>query len=284
MPRIDDMIVDALRLGSLAIDAHTPDRIEVFYVPSMDRNEQSVTVRDSDRKYRVKLLEIELAHRFLTIFPINTFPLHPEFLESKYSQIERITLKDYRPLTSYLGAYLDDDGVLTDDDIMLMLEVLPSCFVKNYEYGLGFTKSYRFIVDAVEGLSSCTEIVISGRHQTGIDENNNAFCIWADDFEAIRKAIARTIDTTQTAARSVNAGQTYNLLAERIGRPLASIKTGRSPLRQRITQVALTGEDLLSEKEQDGLLKLVANNAREIARTRPGRVSVLPERYAACSS
>ncbi len=271
MPRMYDTMVDERRLGSLAIEAHNPDRIEVFYVPSKDRIEQSVIARDRDTEYRAKLLEIGMAHRSLTILLTNTNPDYPEFLESKYCQITRITLKDYRPITSYL----DEVGLLKDDDIMLILEVLPSCFVKDYDYGLGFIKSHRFIVNAVEDLSSCTEIVISQRHETGIDENNNAFCISDDDFETIRKAITRTINTTQAAARSVNAGQTYNLLAERVGKPLASIKTGRSPLRRRITQVALTGEDVLSEKEQDGLLKLVANSAREIARARPGRVSVL---------
>ncbi len=47
------------------------------------------------------------------------------------------------------------------DDVVEILEELPSGFIKDYDFGLGFLKEYRFIVDAVEELSSCTEIVIS---------------------------------------------------------------------------------------------------------------------------
>ena len=48
-----------------------------------------------------------------------------------------------------------------------MLEELPPTFTKDYVYGLGLARPYRAIVEAVEALSDCTEIVISGEHETG---------------------------------------------------------------------------------------------------------------------
>ena len=44
---------------------------------------------------------------------------------------------------------------------MMLLEELPSCFVKDFDWGLGLRQPYRFVVDAVEDLSGCTEILIT---------------------------------------------------------------------------------------------------------------------------
>ena len=62
----------------------------------------------------------------------------------------------------------------TEEDVIRVLEGLPSAFTKDYDYGLGLAKPYRFIVDAVEKLSDCTEIVISNEHETVIDHQKKA--------------------------------------------------------------------------------------------------------------
>ena len=158
------------------------------------------------------------------------------------------------------------------DTIMMLLEDLPSCFVKDYDYGLGLTQPYRFIVLAVEGLSDCTEIVISKQNRTGTDERKEIFYISTSDFETLRKSINNTASTARTATRFVNSATTRNFLAEKLGKPSIPVRTGRSPLRRRITNLALRGEEPLSQSDQDTILNTLSKNVKAIAKSKTNKL------------
>ena len=149
---------------------------------------------------------------------------------------------------------------------MRVLERLPPAFTKDYDHGLGLAKSYRFIVDAVEKLSDCNEIVIFKR-ETGIDQKEKIFYISANDFETARKSLNSITNISRTAARSVKEATIYNLLAERIAQPQIPVTVGRHPLRKQITAVA-QGEGPLSDHDQEMVLEVLAQNARSIAETK----------------
>ncbi len=85
-----------------------------------------------------------------------------------------------------------------------LLESLPSCFIKDYDYGLGFTTDFRFIVHAVVELTDYTEIEITASRKTGVDRDGKTFCISSKDLDNVRKTINRTIRNSQAAAQSVN--------------------------------------------------------------------------------
>ena len=137
------------------------------------------------------------------------------------------------------------------------------------------TRPYRFIVNEVERLSDCTEIVISEDDDTRIDEIKNVFYLSVDDFDTIRKSIDRTATNAQSAARSINVGVTHNLLANRLGFPETPVDVGRSPLRRRITNLAQGGEDPLSQDEQEAILSVLSNNTRSIAEAKPEKLASL---------
>ena len=264
MPRFFRTQPEDNSIGHLVVQEQSTDCVEVFYIPSKERLRQSGIAHVSATENRVKILKVDGSNRSLTIFPINTRS-GGDFLEQKYSQIERITITEsYMPFVP-----------LTQEEVMEVLEDLPRCFVKDYDYGLGLTISYRFIVDAVEKLSECTEIVISEQNHTGIDERKNIFYISNNDLEKIRKSINRVTDTSQTAARSVNFGKTYNFFAEKIGQPKIFVQVGRSPLRRIITNLASSGEHPLSQDEQDAVLSVISRNTKSIAETKPDKLASL---------
>ena len=124
------------------------------------------------------------------MFPTYTKSWHSDFLKPKYRQIRQIKLEGYVRFDHYIR----ESQNLTDEDIMMILEDLPSCFVKDYDWGLGFTQSFRHIVYAVENLSPCTQIVISNQNATESDNDHTGFYISAEDFDSIRLAIARNCD------------------------------------------------------------------------------------------
>src|SRR5690606_17344023 len=135
------------------------------------------------KSYRAKLLDINGQHRFLTIYPISTFGNKPDFLKPKYGQVERITLAN----TDIIVPGFDGAVPTEPEGVLDVLENLPSAFTKDYAYGLGLAKPYRFIINAVEELSDCTEIVITSDQVTGPDAQDvQLFYISKEDFEQAR--------------------------------------------------------------------------------------------------
>ena len=141
-------------------------------------------------------------------------------------------------------------------------------------HGLGLAQEYRFIVEAVEALSDCTEIVISGICETGIDQKNKIFYIATDDFEVARKNLNSITNLGQTAMRSVKDATIYNILAQKIGKPEIPVKIGRSPLRKILTAAA-QNEAPLTEDQQEEMISVVAKSARTIAETNPDKLTKL---------
>ena len=274
MPRAMDWGLEEDPPGHLTVETRASGYVEVFYSLSAERLElwkswfNDETGLRSAVPDRVKLLEINGRMRQLTMIPTKTRVTSPDLLTAKYGQVKRIT-------TACGDSTLMQTLPSTQDEVMMLLEDLPSCFVKDYDYGLGLTRSTRCIVDAVELLSDCTEICISEDHITGTEDNLDIFYISKDDFESVLKSINRTVNIGRIAARSVKQGATYNFFATKLGKPHKFISTGRSPLRRQITDLALGRKESLSGDEQDAILDLVSQNAESIAETRSRRLASL---------
>lgn len=138
--------------------------------------------------------------RFLTIYPVSTFGDRSDFLKPKYGQEERITLDD----TDIIFPGFDGAVPTTSHGVLEVLEELPLAFTKDYAYGLGLAKPYRFIIDAVEELSDRADIVITSDHSTGPDSDGNGlFHISKKDFEHMRVELNKIDRHAQSAARAV---------------------------------------------------------------------------------
>lgn len=261
---------DPDRDGTLEIEEVHPNFVEVYFVPP----EQSLAEAGLDAaqavRHRTKLLEINGQSKFLTIYPISTFGDRSDFLKPKYGRIERITL-DNTDIISWAGW----DAASTMDAVIDVLENLPSTFTKDYAYGLGLAKPYRFIIDAVEALSDCTEIVITGNHATGPDpDNGEVFYISKPDFEQMRLELNKIDDHLQSAGRAVKGTAAYNILAEQLGGPKQDPKTGRHPYRKLFTAVAQRKEEL-SQEDQNAVIGALTRHAAEIAEAQPEKLAKL---------
>ena len=261
---------DPDRDGTLEVEEVHPNFVEVYFVPP----ERSLVEAGLDPKnassYRTKQLEINGQHKFLTIYPISTFGDRSDFLKPKYGQIERITFDD-----TDIVSWADWDAASTMDAVLDVLENLPSTFTKDYAYGLGIAKPYRFIIDAVESLSDCTEIVITGNYATGPDpDNGEIFCISKPDFEQMRLELNKIDDHLQSAGRAVKSTAAHNILAEQLGVPKQDPKTGRHPYRKLFTAVA-QGKEELSQEDQNAVIGALTRHAGEIAEAQPEKLAKL---------
>lgn len=261
---------DPVRDGTLEVDQIDSNRVDVFFVPP----DHSLTAAGLDPKkacsYRTKLLEINGKDPSITIHPISTFGDKDDFLKSKYGQIERIVLED----TGFMFPEFDDTVPSTLDEILEILEDLPSAFTKDYAFGLGLAKPYRFIIDAVEELTDCTEIVITGKRDTGPTSNEKRFFISKKDFELARRSMNSIGNLAQTAVRAVRGAVAHNILAERMGIDPVKPQVGRHPYRKLFTAVS-QGKEELSDDEQAATLKAMSNHAAEIAEAQPETLAKL---------
>ena len=273
------MPFDDYRHGRLIVEKLSSYCVEVFCIPSKENLELSGLNQNKGVEHRVKLLEIDGQNECLTIFPTNMRGDREDFLRPKYDQIKRITLADgfstYFHTDMHSSSDEDSDSVnvvpSTQQEVMEVLEGLPSAFTKDYDYGLGLAKPYRFIVNAVERLSDCTEIVISQTHETEIDQKEKHFYISFNDFEAARKSLNRINDNSLTAARCVKEGTVHNLFAKRVGQPNIPVAVGRHPSRRLFTAAA-HGEESLSDEGKAAVLGVLERNVKSIAKTTPEKL------------
>lgn len=262
---------DPERDGTLEVEEVSPNFIEVYFVPPG----QSLLAAKLDPKkaksYRTKLLDINGQDKFLTIHPISTFGDKSDFLKPKYGQVERITLDR----TDIIFPGFDGAVPTTPEGVLEVLEELPSAFTKDFAYGLGLAKPYRFIIDAVEELSDCTEIVITGENPTGPGPNRDRiFYITNEDFEQARVELNKIDRHAQSAARAVKGTAAHNILAERLGVPKLDPKMGRHPYRRLFTVVA-QGKEELSEEDQNAVIGALSNHAASIAEEQPEKLAKL---------
>jgi hypothetical protein len=259
---------DPDRDGTLEVEEVHPNFVAVYFVPP----ERSLLEAGLDPKasHRAKLMEINGQEKMLTIYPISTFGDRSDFLKSKYSQINRITLED-TDIVSGVGW----DATTTSDDFLDVLESLPSAFTKDYAYGLGLAKPYRFIIEAMEHLSDCTEMVITGKHRTGpAEDEEDIFYISRADFEQLRIELNKIDRHAQTAVRAVKLTAAHNIFAERLGVPKLAPKAGLHPYRKLFTAVA-EGKDELSEEDQNTVMDALTSHAVDIANDQPEKLAKL---------
>ena len=285
--------------GDLVIEGNSSgSRVEVSYVPPPLRLAECGIDPDDAGKYATKLVEFDTVSGTFTVFPINTVGSSDSFLQPKYKQVRKITLADGKPVLSmsdedsdFAKDYarsltfgptqpLEDDVEDVDiaespestEQVIRILESLPPAFTKDYDYGLGLAKPYRFIVEAVEELTDCTEIVISRQGKTRVDDAGAIFHIATDDFETIRKMLNSTTRMGQVAGRSVKKAEAYNFFAEILGRPAVPIKVGHHRLRKLLTRAVLTNDTNLSEEEQEEVIGVITRNMKSISESRPERL------------
>jgi len=244
----------------LFIGGSPPDVVTVTYQPSQSKLEESETYAppQEHEKAKRKLLEMGGPKRFLSIYPLNTFSTHPNFLQPKYEQIESITLEGF-----------DFEMPTSVDDVRDLLEGLPSGFVKDFAYGLGLVKDYRFIVDAIENIPQIKHLVISWENETGVSDE--FYTLSFKDYDSLRRGINRITSRHQAEGSQDKWILAHNSL-------LTSLDPKNFPERTRPykkdTIFKLIASDgiaalPLSVADQNAAVRLVEQNKKEMAQKAP---------------
>ncbi len=232
----------------------------VFYQPSQSKLKESKLYTDPKdyEKAKRKLLEIDEKQDQLYIYPLNTLPTHPNFLGPKYDQIESIRLEGFGHKVP-----------MSVRDAKDMLNDLPSGFVKDYAYGLGLVKDYRFIIAAVDKIKEVKHLVISAKKDTGV--SREFYTLKFAEFDSIRRAINRITSRQQKDGVNDKWILAHNSL-------LTSLDPANYPEQARAykkdTIFKLVPSDKakhisLSVADQNAAVRLVVQNKKEIAQKAP---------------
>lgn len=255
--------------GTIDLKKTDPNVIEVYFVPLKDSLIAAGLSPENTDQYRTKLLKIDEQKRCLTIHPLSS--KFDEFLKPKYEKVRYITL----PFTDIKFPGFNETVPANSEGISAILNELPLGFTKNYGFGLGLTQDYRFIIDAVEELSDCTELVITTEHVTGHSaDNDEIFYISMDDFDKARLAINRIDRNVQEAELTVKRTKAYNILAERLGKPKREPNIGRAFYRKLFTKLA-QGNVELSEKDLNEIIGVLNDQVTSIAEENPKKLARL---------
>ena len=238
----------------LSIHEEFPGCVTVKFKPTEKLlSESQLQNKDSYSNKTIDLITINERENFLTLFPINTLPTHSKFLEKKYDNIESITLE---------GFYFEVPESV--EELLDVLEQLPSGFIKDCDFGLGFQKDYRFIIEAIENNESIKHLVISSNKPTAID--NDLFTLKHSQYDSIRRGINRISSSYQSEARIEKSMFSFNSILhkldpERYEEKKKQYKKGEI---YKIIEDKSNVASHISETDADAVLNLLSENKKKI--------------------
>ncbi len=264
--------------GELFINEDFPNCVYIDYQPSIERLKQAGKNVDDIKSYRKTLLWINGQDNFLEIYPINTLP-NDDFLQPKYAQVQSIVLEGF-----------DYKTPETIEEVKEVLENLPSGFIKDYDYGLGLQKDYRFIIDAIENIQGINQLVISKgtraikeikkanfeiitvEKETNIDKD--FYCLNFKDYDALRRGINKITNDYQSEGRINKSIFAYNSLLNTIN-PTQYPERHRPYKKDNLVKF-ISSNDMqqadLSAADQDEIINLVSKNKKDIVKHNPQKL------------
>jgi hypothetical protein len=272
-------------ITDLIVTEEFPNCVNVEYTIPKRKIEAS-NLNDEQKKAfssTINLLFINGQDDFITLFPINTIPHYSDFLKKKYNKIESITLEGFGFTTPE-----------TAEDVIYLLEELPSGFTKDYEYGLGLLKDYRFIIKMIEEIPNIKHLVISkknkspfgqiksqheylnslaldgtqfynflyGKEKNSID--NNYFILNYSEFEIIRKGINRIAKYYQGESKTEKIIFSYNSILNKLDPSTypEMLKPYKKDVIYRLVSGMSHSESSISRSDTDAVIDLISSNKR----------------------
>jgi len=251
--------------GKITINETGISKTDVYY--------ESLTHKGSDeglldvKSQKIKLISFDEESDRIEIFPINTLPQSDRFLGPKYEGLRSIILDGF-----------DFDSIGTEEEVIDVLdELLPSGFVKDYNYGLGLLKEYRFIIQALEVIEiNC--LIISKRssknneEKVTIDEESHTCIMKFSVYDKIRKEMNRIQQRVNKYGGESKSISANNIIAFYLKNEhyLQKKPSFHESSLSKVIGEGLSGVSTdLSRGEQKKVLEFVSRNKENIANTQP---------------
>ncbi len=232
--------------------------IDVFFCEGAPSTAMTTPHRIPSRE---RILKVE--PDFLTIWPINVRPGKHNHLLPKYGTLERIRIS--RPVRA---PYELPEN---EEDVVALLDKLPAGFLKQFQFGLGLLWENRFICEAISQIPGVYSLHIHGEEGSNDSKVDPPFyTLGIRRFHELRKELERIAARHRRSSRADKQLLAYQQLLHAADQNTYPRKTRilRSNGIAELTDIG--GERTkLSKRDQKAIVKLVNENAEELAKTEP---------------
>ncbi len=246
--------------GKLLVEEYHPGFNEVYFVPPKENLEKSGMDAKKPEIYKIHILDVDATKDYVSIFPFNAVAGKNKYLKPKYEGIGSITLDGFS-----LGS------AESTEEVVDLLEELPSAFLKDYDYGLGLQYEYRFLIHLLEKFG-IKHLFISKEDETCISKETQTCTIKFQEFETIRKSLNKITRDAQSSARKVKVVTTNNLMSfflNSVEYPQKELKVKDDVLEKLIVKASSMLSVGLSKAEQNEAIALIDKNKKVIAKDNP---------------
>lgn len=247
--------------GVLDFVLQGPSQVDVFMRPS--ENALKALASSSEAPIEpVLVLRFDSDSARAIIFPIDTHLVQERFFKPKYDKLLAISIP------------YNDEIPTTDDELGQFLDLLPRGFTKDPQFGFGFPRLFRTIVDAVESQTECTHLAFHYGNESSID--GDTFAIPLASFEEARAEIERIEGRSNVASLNVRKAASHNWVASQSGGEVVEYKRGRHPMIKAFADSAANDEKIQDE-DIDDLLDVLTSQSDKLQSSRPEALAKLRE-------
>jgi len=243
--------------GQLEFEELKSGFYRAFFTPPVEAIPKNAT---DPRAYRRPIFDIDRTNKLLTIYPYQVWGVQP--MDSKYYKLFSISLDIDWHGESYDPNVEDIEGFLFD--------VLPSALVEDYNYGLGFRKNYKPIVNMLEGFG-IEKLYLTMKGVTNIDADAKQASIKLADLEKLARNIDGISQRTQRVSAAMKKESTgelfFQLLTNAV--PQRSRKMASAELAKRMGKSTRLLPDGATKKEQKDAIEVIKQNSKKIINEQP---------------
>jgi hypothetical protein len=248
----------ALGASFLELEEADEGGVDVFFCADSSGTATDLT---SGTFRRERILNVQ--PEFLTIWPINVRPDKDDYLLPKYGALELIRISQPVRAPYELPE--------SEADVIDLLNRLPDGFAKQFQFGLGLLWENRLICEMIAEIPGVKFLHIHG--ESGSDDAQvypPFYTLGIRRFHELRKELARIAARHQRAARADKQLLAYQRLLHAADQTKFPRKT-RKLHGDAIAELTNIGGERakLSKRDQKAIVRLVEENAAEIAKTEP---------------
>lgn len=256
--------------GTLLIEEQHPGFNRIFFLPHREMLTLANLDISTPGAYKTLLFDINISQNYLEMFPINTLGSNANFLKHKYQTLGSIVLDgfNFEFPTNY-------------EEIVLLLEELPSGFVKDFNYGLGLVKELHPLISTLESFG-VKQLVIKNTKlkKAEIDPSSKTCILSYAQFETIRKELGRVISNARTASLKIRKAVANNALAfflDNEDYPQKPIKIQDTAISRLVAKDVENIAIDLSKSDQSMTISIIEKNKKKIAKDQPAKLLKLRE-------
>lgn len=239
--------------GTLEVLKNKQSGYNVVFTPPVEAMPRGC---DNPENCKAEIARLHSDGKVFTFYPFKVWGLHT--MESRYSTLETITVEIDYPL-------LAEPDI---SDIEEMIAGLPTVFIKDYNYGLGFLKEYRHIALFLETIK-IKHLSIFKNVVTTFDRDQHALTFSERDFNSLRKSI----DAITIRARKIASNTKLDIATEMILGFINKEETYQGSIKTKIsnsiTKSIILPLNEVSRQKQNEAIDIIRINSKKMLREQP---------------